>query len=54
MQPNGQTAYILAEKEAPEAIKELRKLAFCAIMELTNEEKVSVLSKYAERHGLTI
>ena len=54
MQPVNQTAYVLADNEAPETIKELRNLVFCAIMELTNEEKVFVLSKYAERYGCNV
>ena len=48
-----QTAYVLANQDAP-LLKELKKQAFCAIMELTEEEKIRVLSKYAERYGVCI
>ncbi len=54
MQPNSQTAYVLADNEAPIDIKTLKNKAFCAIMELTEDEKVMVLSKYAERYGVCI
>ena len=47
------TAYVLADSEAP-CIEELKKTAFSAIMELTEEEKVHVLSKYAERYWMTL
>lgn len=47
------TAYVLADQDAP-LLEELKKQAFCAIMELTEKEKVMVLSKYAERYGVCI
>ena len=50
MQPNN----ISSNKNAQNDIEMLRKAAFCAIMELTEEEKVRVLSKYAERCGIDL
>ena len=47
------TAYDLTN-EAPETINKLINEAFFAIMELTEEEKVTVLSKYAERYGWSL
>lgn len=50
METNIKTADVLADQEAP-MLEELKKQAFSAIMKLTEEEKVRVLSKYAERYG---
>ena len=54
MHPGKEKNHISAGNEAPETIEELRKLAFFAIMELTEEERGRVLSKYAERHGTSV
>lgn len=36
------------------SIVTMQDKAFCAIMELTDEEKIRVLSKYAEKYGWSI
>jgi hypothetical protein len=41
-------------KEETESRELLLEAALCAIMELTDEEKKAVLSKYAERYGWDI
>lgn len=62
MQPNSQTANVLADNEAPyanalgygkikEDTKEMRSKAFSLLMSLSNEERIAILSKYAERYG---
>ena len=53
MKPVNQTANVLADNEAPDQ-KRLKEIAFSAIMELTEKEKVLVLSKYAERYGILV
>lgn len=45
------TAYILADQDAPGNKELLIEQAFDGIMKLTDEEKIRVLSKYAERYG---
>lgn len=47
------TAHALADQGAPMR-EELKKQAFSAIMKLTEDEKVMVLSKYAERYGWSL
>lgn len=62
MQPINQTANVLADNEAPyanaseygkikEDTKEMLSKAFFLLMSLSNEERVAILSKYAERYG---
>lgn len=51
METQIKTAYVLADQDAPKSRELLIEQAFDGIMKLTDEEKIRVLSKYAEKYG---
>lgn len=53
METQIKTAHVFVDQEAP-SIEILKNQVFSAIMELTDEEKVRVLSKYSKKYKMLL